>query len=95
MPLENKQLKLCNCNKTMSLDAGALFRALQLKSPLVIHSELCRKEVGAMEAALKGDEDVVVACTQEAALFEALAQEVNPGALVSYINIRETGGWSA
>lgn len=95
MSFENKQLKLCNCNKTMSLDARALSRSLQLKSPVTIHTELCRKEMGVMETALKGDDEVMIACTQEAVLFDALAQEVNPEVPVSYVNIRETGGWSA
>ncbi|MDQ2694226.1 MAG: 4Fe-4S binding protein [Pseudomonadota bacterium] len=78
----------------MTLDAGALARALRLKSPLVVHTGLCRGEAGALESALKGDE-AVIACTQEAALFDALAQEVNPEAAVRCVNIRETGGWSA
>jgi ferredoxin len=94
--LEGKQVKLCSCNNTMSLDAGALAQSLKLKSPALVHTELCRKEVGAFEAALQSGEDVVVACTQEAALFTELAQSLaKSGTPLSFVNIREAGGWSA
>jgi ferredoxin len=93
MSLAGKTLKLCNCNKTMSLDAKALGKALQAGAPLTVHSELCRREAGAYQAALK-DPDVVVACTQEAALFNELHDESQAASNVKFINIRETAGWS-
>ena len=73
MALDGKTLKLCNCNKTMALDAKALGAALKLKQPIQIHTELCRKEVGSFHDALKA-ESCVVACTQEAPLFAELAR---------------------
>src|SRR4029077_17026648 len=68
MALDDKTLKLCNCNQTMALDARALAAALKLKQPVEIHTELCRKQVASFHGALK-DEACVVACTQEAPLF--------------------------
>ncbi len=73
MPLEDRTLKICNCNKTMALDAKALAGALKLRQPIQIHTELCRKEVGSFEQALK-DDACVVACTQEAPLFSEIAE---------------------
>jgi ferredoxin len=93
MSLAGKTLKLCNCNKTMSLDAKALGKALQAGAPLTIHSQLCRKEAGVYQAALN-DPEVVVACTQEAALFNELHDESKASGNVKFINIRETAGWS-
>src|SRR5712691_2058448 len=93
MPLEDRALKICNCNKTMALDARALAGALKLKHPIQIHTELCRKEVGSFEQALK-DEACVVACTQEAPLFSELAQAANAATDLKFINIREHAGWS-
>ncbi len=93
MPLAGKTVKLCNCNNTMSLDAKALGRALEAGAPLTVHSGLCRKEAGAYQGALNGP-DVVVACTQEAALFNELHQESGSTANVRFVNIRETAGWS-
>ena len=93
MPLEDRTLKICNCNKTMALDARALATALQLKQPIQIHTELCRKEVGSFQESLK-DESCVVACTQEAPLFSELAREAGAATQLKFINIREHAGWS-
>jgi len=93
MALEDHTLKLCNCNKTMALDARALAAALKLKQPIPIHTELCRKGVGSFEQALR-DESCVVACTQEAPLFAELAQSAGATAELTFINIREHAGWS-
>lgn len=92
--MDDKQIKLCNCNKTMPLDAKALSQALKLKTPLVVHSELCRREAGAFDAAIKSGEETVVACTQEAPLFSELAEEAGSQAKITFVNIRETAGWS-
>ncbi len=67
-------LKLCNCNKTMALDARAVADALGLAAAPQLHSELCRQEIGAFHAALT-DDACTVACTQEAPLFSAFAEE--------------------
>ena len=72
MSLEGKTLKVCNCNRTMPLDAKALAAALKSGAPLDRAHELCRKDVAAFQAALGGGDDVLVACTQEAPLFAEL-----------------------
>jgi ferredoxin len=93
MALEDRTLKLCNCNKTMALDAGALAAALKLKQPIQMHTELCRKEVASFEQALK-EESCVVACTQETPLFSELARSAGATAELKFVNIRENAGWS-
>jgi len=82
----SKTLKLCSCNGTIPVDAKAFGVAL--------HTELCRKESGAFQAALS-DPDLIVACTQEAPLFAELAEGANSQARIAYVNIRELAGWSA
>ena len=94
MPLESKTLKLCSCNGTIALDPRRLAEALKTKQSLVVHRELCRKESGAFQAVLS-EPDVIVACTQEAPLFSELASMVQSQARISFLNIRETAGWSA
>src|SRR5438445_735097 len=93
MPLDDKTLKLCNCNQTMALDARGLAAALKLKQPVEIHTELCRKEVASFHGALK-DEACVVACTQEAPLFSELADQAGSTSEIKFVNIREHAGWS-
>jgi ferredoxin len=91
MSLEGKTLKVCSCNRTVPLDAKALAAALKTGAPLAVHHELCRKDAGAFQAALGGAEDVIVACTQEAALFNELSESKS----IKFVNVREQAGWSA
>ncbi len=88
------QFKICSCNKTMSLDAqsGDVLKKVLGADSLTVSDMLCRREVASYLDAIKGVEDVVVACTQERALFSELAQQsVAP---IKFINIREHAGWS-
>jgi len=89
----DKAIKLCNCNQTMALDGGALAAALKLRSPIAIHTELCRREAGAFNQALESG-DCLVACTQEAPLFAELAQQAGARHELKFVNIRETAGWA-
>jgi ferredoxin len=84
---------ICDCNKTMPLDAATLGRTL--REDLTPHSSLCRREAGDFQRALQGTADVVVACTQERRLFSEIAQRTEGAvAPIRFVNIRETGGWS-
>jgi len=93
MSLADKHLHLCSCNGTMPLDADALAKALELSGSPVVRTMLCQKELSAFAGQAAGD--VVVACTQEARLFGEVAEEGGKAQTIRFINIRETGGWSA
>lgn len=95
MPIRNKTLKLCNCNGTMAVDGDALSKALKLGAPVHVSGALCRQEINSFNAALQGGNDVVVACTQEAPLFQELAGESGFPGRLQFVNIREQAGWSA
>ena len=90
-----KDKLICNCNRTMPLDGKALARALKSGTALSVNTELCRRQVGSFEAALKNGNDLVVACTQEASLFNELHGALKGDAGIQFVNIRETAGWSA
>ncbi len=90
-----KDKLICNCNRTMPLDGKALARALKLGSTPTVHTELCRRHLAAFEAAVKNGNDLVVACTQEAPLFDEVHGELKGTGGIQFVNIRETGGWSA
>lgn len=72
----------------MPLDAKAL--------GVPMHTSLCRQEVGSFLKALEGSDSVVVACTQEAALFGELADQAEKPlvAPLRFVNIREVAGWT-
>ena len=72
----------------MPLDAKAL--------GVTVHQSLCRQEVGSFLKALDGSDSLVVACTQEGALFSELAEQSEKPlvAPLRFVNIREVAGWT-
>lgn len=94
MTLAGKTLRICSCNGTIALDAKRLAAALGLDEALTVHKALCRTDVAAYRAAL-GATDVIVACTQEAALFDELAEAAGAHPDLRFVNIRELAAWSA
>ena len=82
------QKLVCNCNGTMPLDAKVL--------GVPVHRSLCRQEVGSFLKALDGSDALVVACTQEGALFNELAEQSEKPlvAPLRFVNIREVAGWT-
>lgn len=83
---------ICDCNQTMPLQPPALGKALD--ETLTLHTTLCRREAGAFQQAIRGGDDVVVACTQEKRLFTELAEQTEGAtSVIRFVNIRETGGW--
>ncbi|HEX9396316.1 MAG TPA: 4Fe-4S binding protein [Burkholderiales bacterium] len=92
MSIEGKTLKVCSCNRTMTLDAKALASALGSRDAITVHDQLCRRDAEAFKAAL-GESDVIVACTQEAPLFGELAGDSQ--ATIRFVNVREQAGWSS
>lgn len=100
---------ICNCNRTMPLDAPTLAQALG-KTPgaspdglETVHQLLCRREAGAFQRAAiasgQAGEELLVACTQESRLFLELNEQTEGAAglqerPIRFVNIRETAGWS-
>lgn len=99
---------LCDCNRTMPLDTGAIARTL-MRTPgasadglETTHTLLCRREAGAFQRAAKATgpgEALLVACTQESQLFLDLNAETAGASStderpIHFVNLRETGGWS-
>ncbi|CAM3701332.1 4Fe-4S dicluster domain-containing protein [Polynucleobacter antarcticus] len=82
------QKLLCNCNGTMPLDAKVL--------GVPVHTSLCRQEVGVAMKAMNGSEELIIACTQESALFSELAMQSEKPlvAPLRFVNIREIAGWT-
>jgi ferredoxin len=92
MSEKNNKVMLCTCADTMSVDCGALGRALGC-GDLPVSRQLCRANISAFESALAEGGDLIVACTQEAPLFREIAEEANAAAEIDFVNIRERAGW--
>ena len=84
---------VCNCRCSMAIDGSKLAGALGLAAPLKVHTELCRAEIDQFAGALTGDAPLIVACTQEVAVFLDVAGD-NGHAGPSFTNIRERAGWT-
>jgi len=84
---------LCSCDETMPLDAGAVQRVCR-GARVATASQLCRNELERFRAALARGEPLTVACVQEAPLFKDEAQQGLTEADITFVNVRETAGWS-
>ncbi len=93
MSASSSRILLCNCYKTMELNETTVDLKDRLAAPMC--TELCRGEMPVFEKALAGGEPLLVACTQEAPLFQEVAEEADAGAEVTFANIREMAGWTA
>jgi len=91
--MDGKTCLICNCEKSMALDADDLSSALGSEID-TIHHHLCRSQLAIFEKALAGDEPLIVACTQEAPLFHEIAEESGRADHLVFVNIRENAGWS-
>ncbi len=76
----------------MDLDANQLKDHLSLADAPTIHSQLCRSQISSFEKAVSDDAPLIVACTQEAPLFQEVAEEKGEFD-IAFTNIRENAGW--
>ncbi len=93
MPAIPRLILTCSCEGTMPLDPGAIERA-GCGRVAEGATQLCRAQLDRFRAALGEGVPLTVACTQEQPLFEEIAAEAGVSD-VTFVNIRETGGWSA
>ena len=84
---------ICSCEDTMPLDPEMVRRVCH-NSVVVEGRQLCRTELERFRKAAATGQAVTVACTQEAPLFGEVAGEIEGSGALTFINIRETAGWS-
>ena len=92
MKIAGRRCLVCDCEGTMALDGAALARALGSAVEPVVHHQLCRRQLDQVQDAATAGVDLLIGCTQEAALFE---ESLANGPPVTFVNIRECAGWSA
>src|SRR4029077_17110194 len=91
---ERSKILICSCEDTMPLDAGAVKRGCRGAQVTTAH-HLCRAEIEKFRAAIAEGEPVIVGCTQEAPLFSEVAGGQESSSALTFVNVRETAGWSA
>ena len=87
-----RNVLICSCEDTMPLDAEAVRRGTHGKVSTARH--LCRVETDKFRAAVAAGEPLIVGCTQEAPLFAEIAEDEGRAPDITYVNVRETAGWS-
>ena len=88
-----RSILICSCDDSMPLDGAGVRRACR-GSEVIESRQLCRAELERFRKAAVSGELVTVACTQEAPLFKEIADEIGDGSALTFVNIRETAGWS-
>jgi ferredoxin len=78
----------------MPLDAGAVRRGCR-GAKVESTGQLCRAELERFRAAAASGAPLTIGCTQEAPLFAELAQESKKETNLTFVNVRETAGWSS
>lgn len=85
-----KKLILCDCLGSQSINADAIAGASGLACSKV-YSSLCMDQVNdAAKEIASGD--VIIACQQERATFEALAEEIE-AEVAGFVDLRDRAGW--
>lgn len=92
MASKDRVVALCSCEGSMPVDVGAIGRACGAAT--IAAENLCRRELDRFKALMDGGGPVTVACTQEAPLFTETAEDLGATADLTFVNIRETAGWS-
>ena len=87
-----QNILICSCEDTMPLDADAVRRGCNAQVATANH--LCRTQIGRFQSAIAGAEPMIVGCTQEAPLFSEIAAELENAAPLTFVNLRESAGWS-
>ncbi len=87
-------IALCSCEDTMRPDAAAVQKACS-GATVKTARHLCRSEAGLLAEWAAKPGGLLIGCTQEAPLFQDLAEENGFSASLSFANIRETAGWSS
>jgi ferredoxin len=88
-----RNILICSCEDSMPL-AGEAVRRVCKGANVLEGRQFCRAELERFRKAAGAGEPMTVACTQEAPLFEEAAGEIKGGSTLTFVNIRETAGWS-
>ncbi|GBD43616.1 Ferredoxin 7Fe [bacterium HR40] len=78
----------------MSVDVRAIASALGASAVEEPFDQLCRAQIAHFQRALASGEPLLVACEQEAAVFDEVAQAAGFGSALRFVDLRDRAGWS-
>jgi len=92
-PARQDKVLLCDCAGTMAVDAAAIGAGTG-QACAKIATGLCGAQSHLALAALEAGGPVTIACGQEAAAFEEIAEEIGAAGRLACVDIRDRAGWS-
>ncbi|MFO8142615.1 MAG: 4Fe-4S binding protein, partial [Marinobacter sp.] len=94
----HKTLLLCTCDKTQSFNPEVLQAAAAAEQVIVV-DQLCGTDMEIAAKHLGSSNELLIACGQQAALFERLSEdvqaEIQHSAPMRAIDIRDRAGWGS
>ena len=92
MELKDTSVLICNCGDTMAIDGKSLSKACGADNGCSVATSLCRLQTDELTSAMLQAKDqnksLLIACTQETAVFDAVAEDNGcPTPLLSLIHI--------
>lgn len=87
------KILLCDCEGSVETDKNSVCGACSFAGDASFHTSLCRTEMGTLADAL-AQGDLTVACSQETAHFEDIADEVGGNNALTTLDIRDRALWS-
>jgi ferredoxin len=88
------RIVLCSCDDTMKIDPARVGRGCG-GSRILTARQLCGQEIERFKAIAAEPGPVTICCTQQAPLFAEVAEDESAPAALTFVNVRETGGWSS
>ena len=88
-----RKVLICSCDDTMPVDGATVERVCR-GAKVIEGRQLCRAELDRFRTIAAAGDAITVACTQEAPLFSEIAGESPDRGALTFVNIRETAGWS-
>jgi len=88
-----RNVLICSCEDTVPLDVDTVRRVCR-DSVVIEGRQFCRAELERVRKASASGEPITVTCTQESPLFAEVASETEGAGTLTFVNIRETAGWS-
>ena len=97
MNSQNRTLLLCRCGDSMEVDPKSAKESLNASS--VIETDfLCTQNLSVAEKELLSDNQVIIACEQQEALFKEMCNEIEFEKKITTdlinIDIRDRAGWT-
>ena len=87
------KLLLCDCEGSVETDQAGVCGACSFAGEASFHTSLCRTEMGTVAEAL-AQGDLIVACAQEAARFDEIAEETETDSALATVDVRDRALWS-